>query len=48
MIVMSYDVMRFTHDSDYESWVLRMWLIQLQNLVYEFWLVKACWAIPSG
>jgi len=26
-IVTSYDVMPFAHDSCYESWVLRMWLI---------------------
>jgi len=36
----SYDVMTFAHDSHYESWVSRMWLIRAHDLVYEFWLVN--------
>jgi len=39
-IVTSYDVMTFTHDSHYESWLSRMWLVWAHNLVYEFWLVN--------
>ena len=39
-IVMSYDVMTFTHDSHYESWVSPMWLIWAQDLVYGLWLVN--------
>ena len=39
-IVTSYDVMTFAHDSYYESWVSRMWLVWAHDLVYEFWLVK--------
>jgi len=39
-IVKSYDVMTFAHDSYYESWVSRMWLIRAHDLVYELWLVN--------
>ena len=39
-IVTSYDVMIFTHDSYYESWVSRTWLVWAHDLVYEFWLVN--------
>ena len=39
-IVTSYDVMTFAHDSYYESWVSRVWLVWAHNLVYEFWLVN--------
>ena len=38
-IVTSYDVMSLAHDSYYESWVSRMWLVWAHDLVYEFWLV---------
>ena len=41
-IVKSYDVFIFTHDSYYESWVSRIWLIWAHDLVYRFWLVKGC------
>ena len=34
------DVMTFAHDSYYESWVSRMWLVRAHDLVYEFWLVN--------
>ena len=39
-IVTSYDVMFFAHDSGYESWVSRVWLLWAHDLVYEFWLVN--------
>ena len=39
-IVTSYDVMTFAHDSYYESWVSRVWLVWAHDLGYEFWLVN--------
>ena len=39
-IVTSYHVMTFAHDSYYESWVSRMWLVRAHDLVYGFWLVN--------
>jgi len=39
-IVTSYDIRTFAHDSHYESWVSRMWLVWAHDLVYEFWLVN--------
>jgi len=32
--------MTFAHNSHYESWVLRMWLIWAHGMGYEFWLVN--------
>jgi len=34
------DVITFAHDSYYESWVSRMWLVRAHDFVYEFWLVN--------
>ena len=39
-IVTSYDVMILAHDSYYESWVSRRWLVWAHELVYGFWLVN--------
>jgi len=53
-MVMSYDVMTFAHDSYYESWVSRMWLIWAHDRVYGFgwmerdvrsWLIRVSWWI---
>ena len=46
-IVISYDVMTFAHDSYYESWVSRMWLVRAHDLFYGFWLVNGMWCDDS-
>jgi len=46
-IVTSYDVMIFAHDSYYESWVSRMWLVWAHDLVYELSMDFALWLTMS-
>ena len=46
-IVTLYDVMTFTHDSHYESWVSRMWLVWAHDLGYKSSMDFALWLTMS-